>query len=657
MVRRSHGPERGTLSRAIRLTTILGAALTWGLASGWTYPPMGPYGGPAQGTPQGPYQVGPQAPHPGAAQAPYPGAPQTPFLGAAPSAYPQAPYQGPQGGYQPAPQVPYPAAPYQFRPVQPDNSRGVPPGYQPPAAQTPGYQPPALAPSYQPPARVPSYQPPAGQMPSYQPGYQGVWPTAPSGYAPQQAPQRQTKQPRLEWTLNETQPYVQQNLLLRLRLVSADGLTTADPDLPANGDALMQRLAGPTSSTRAAGGNGQREVITEFVLTLTPLRSGNLELPPPKVTGTRPGAYGGSERYEAVAAKPVRLQVRPSMASVRPWLPLRSLTLNASFDHGEQLRPGQPVTLALELTAVGAHAAQLPNLEDQLVSPDFRVYREQSLTDTSLSPDGRQMIGTRTEYYTLVPQSAGVLRLPQIEVPWWNVETGTRQVATLPIRTLRIGGGSGPFNLPASLTAEGAGWGKVWLPLGAVLLVLTGYWAGVFYRGRGAPSESAPAMMVRLRSGVADISRIAGQQTRRALLRLHPAPVAASLQGVVFGLLPDSSRFLMVARHASQADTPVLWCERFERAARRYLRAGPPGSLPSTTERILALRPRADRTKITRLMEQLDAALYGRQDIDFPRWKLEFMRQVGRIHALLRTRRTQRRIHRAQLPALNPRPA
>jgi hypothetical protein len=530
----------------------------------------------------------------------------------------------------------YPGMPYQFRPAQPDNARGAPPVYQPPAGQLPGYQ------------------QPAGQTQGFQPGYQGAWPGGPGGYGQQPPAVRQAKPPSLEWTLEETQPYVQQNLLLRLRLISSDSLTTADPELPANGDVLLQKLAGPTSSTRAVGGNGRREVVTEFVLTLTPLRSGNLELPALKVTGTRPGAYGASERYEAVAPKLIRLQVRPAMASVRPWLPLRSLTLNASFDHGEQVRPGQPVTLALELAAVGAHAAQLPNLEDQLTSPDFRVYREQSLTDTSLSPDGRQLVGKRTEYYTLVPQSGGTLRLPEIEVPWWNVDAGARQVATLPIRTLSIAGGSGPFSLPASITAGGSGWAAVWLPLAAVLLVLAGYWAGVLYRGRGPSAEPGLALVARLRSGATQAARFASDQGRRALHRLHPAPVAASLHGAALGLLPETSRLLMVARHANQADTPAAWCERLEQGARRHLRACHTGSLPTMTERLLALRPRADRAKLTRLMEQLDAALYGRQDIDFPRWKRDFMHQVGRAPALLRPRRAESRIRRAHLPALNP---
>ena len=63
-----------------------------------------------------------------------------------------------------------------------------------------------------------------------------------------------------------------------------------------------------------------------------------------------------------------------------------------------------------------------------------------------------------------MPLGGGTLRLPEIKVPWWNLETGTRQVATLPIRTLSIQGAAGPFGLPASLTDPGSGWSKVWTP-------------------------------------------------------------------------------------------------------------------------------------------------------------------------------------------------
>jgi len=596
----------GTATRV--LLAVAGLVLSTCVAAQWSYPPYGRYGGP----PQGGYR-----PPPG--QSGYPGQPQ-----GRPYQMPQGmPYQGrPQGmPYQGYPQGQPQAMPYQYRPVPPSNAQGVPPSYQAPAAPSQGYQ--------------------------------KGW----GGYGQRQAAS-QSPAPRLEWTLSQTQPYVQQNLLLKLRLISGESLTTADPELADSDDALIQKLSGPTSSTRTGSG-GRQEVVTDFVLVVTPLHTGRLELPPPAITGTRPGPYGGSERYEAKAREPIKLQVRPAMTSVRPWLPLQALTLNASVDHPEQVRPGQPVTLALELSAEGAMAAQLPNLENQLTSPDFRVYREQTLTDSGLSKDGRTLVSRRTEYYTLVPQSGGNLRLPEISVPWWNVETGTREVAKLPIRTLNIAGGSGPFNLPTSILG-GSDWSKVWMPLLAVLLLLAGYWGGVFWRRRqtgeaitgGMPSGGAIA--VRLRDWLAQSGRSVSETTRTGLRRLHPAPLAGRAQTAAVGLLPATSRFLMVVRKANQAKDPAEWCDRFEHGARKHLKFYGKNNVPSMTQRILELRPRADQERVARLMEQLDAALYGRQDIDFPRWKRELNHQISRAGGLMRPRRPGTRIRRAHLPALNP---
>jgi hypothetical protein len=452
----------------------------------------------------------------------------------------------------------------------------------------------------------------------------------------------------LEWSLDASQPYVQENLLLRLDLISPDELTTADPDLAGQDAVLLQKLAGPTTSTRGSGDS--RELVTQFWLVLTPLRAGDLTLPPPKITGMRPGNYGAPERYEAVGTSPIALQVRPAMATVHPWLPLRSLSLNAVFDRPERVEPGQPVTLVLESTAAGGLAAQLPNLEEQLVSPDFRIYREQTLSANTLSKDGRQLTATRTEYYTLVPQGGGTLRLPEIKVPWWNLETGSRQVATLPIRTLSIEGATGPLGLAVSLIDAGAGWSRVWLPITGILLVLAGYWIGVLYQRR----LPGVGLNTRLRSWSSQTIDRSMNGSTRLLKRLDPTHLAARAKAAAIRRLPESSRLLMCVRDAHRARDPVAWSERFERSARHLLHAPDQGGAPNLTERILTLRPRADRTRLTRLMHELDRALYGRQPLDFARWKRDFMRQVGRTPNLIRPRRPETRIRRAALPALNP---
>ena len=587
--------ERSRCARAGRagFAAGFGLWLAWSTALGWTYPP--PYG------PAGPYGAPPA------------GAPGLP------------PGQYAQPGGQPAP--------WQFRPAQPDNSRGMPPARPtPPQGQTPYGVP--------------------GQVLRPAPGYPPGWP---GGYAQHRArTQAASPPPRLEWSIDDTRPYVEQNLLLRLKLISSDALTTADPDLAGGDDVLMQEIAGPETSIRN-GGDGRRELVTQFTLILTPLRPGNLELPHLEVTGTRPGTDGAAERYQAVATSPVRLQVRPAIAAVRPWLPLHSLTLAATIDQRERIEPGQPVTLALEVAAVGALAAQLPSLEDQLVSPDFRIYREQTLTDGGLSKDGRELTAKRTEFYTLVPQRGGTLRLPEIKVPWWSLQAGSRQIATLPIRTLIVQGGAGPFGLPAALTGLGPGWSKVWLPIAGLLLVLAGYWGGVLYHRR--PPAAGPALKVRLRDWMRQAIGNLRNRVTRTLSSLAPAPLAARVSATALEFLPEASRLSICVRHANRARDPIDWCERFEQSTRRLLRAPAQRGIPNLTERILRLRPRADRARVAQLMSQLDAVRYGGQALDFPRWKRDLLRQVGRRPHLIGPRRPGTRGRRAALPELNPRPA
>jgi hypothetical protein len=299
----------------------------------------------------------------------------------------------------------------------------------------------------------------------------------------------------------------------------------------------------------------------------------------------------------------------------------------------------------------------LPSLEDQLSGQNLRVYREQVLTEGGLTADKRDLSARRTEYYTLVPQSAGRLILPEISVAWWNTELDTREIARLPMRTLSIGGANGSFGMPGSIMSED-GWGLVWLPLLGILLLLAGYWGGVFYGTRSGRPASGPPQ-VGLAAGLADRVRALGALSGERWTEREPtAPRSADrprLRAATIAALPPSSRFLMCVRHANQASEPVEWCDRFEADARSRLRFQGEVTQPNLTRLILTLRPGADPATLTRLMQELDTALYGgRAGLDFARWKRDFMRQVGRGAGLRRRAGRVSRVKRAALPALNP---
>jgi hypothetical protein len=504
-------------------------------------------------------------------------------------------------------------------------------------------------------SRVPGYQPGPG---AYQPGWPGQYGGTPYG---QQQTGQTSRPPRLEVEVGDRQPYVQENVLLKLRVVSDQNLSTATPELPNSNDLLFQKLDGPKASTRVGDG-GQREIVNEFIYSLTPLRAGDLELPPLTVSGeTVGGGYGFGRRsgsqYEATGQRKVLLQVRPAMTSVRPWLPLKDLTLNATLDGGEDVEEGQPVTLALELNATGATGSQLPSLEGYLRSADFRVYREQTLTEGKLSADGRRLEGRRTEYYTLVPHSGGKLHLPEIRLPWWNVDTGKREYAALPIQMLQVEGESGPFGFPISSGARGGeGLSWFWLPLAGLILLLLGYWAGVWYRGQTTGQPQRTPLGARLSDSLRSAGSKAGAGLSSAAQRLNPAPLLQRTGPALSRALPPSSRFLGCVRAANRENDPAAWAERFQESTCRRVHFETQTPLPGISGQILRLRPNADREQIERLMRQLDGALYGNQDIDFQRWKKQFRRQVGRGRDLFSGGGPRLRFRRPLLPELNPQP-
>jgi len=556
---------------------------------------------------------------------------------------------------------------WQYRPQDSSNARGIPPGYQPPGQppEAPPHRLPGQTPN-QPPGAPPRQLP--GQRPSYQqppgPGYQYGWPgqyQAPYG----QPAARRAEPPRVEMELNDHQPYVQENVLLKLRVVSDQNLATAAPELPNSNDVLLQKIGAPKAHSRT-GARGGREIVNEFVYILTPLRAGTIEVPSLRVVGTLYGngfGYGptGNRRFETTSTETIRLQVRPAMASVRPWLPLQDLTLKATLDGDQEVEQGKPVTLTLELTAVGATGDQLPSLESLLHSPDFRVYREQTLNEGQLSQDGRRLEGRRTEYFTLVPRAGGRLQLPEIRLPWWNVTTGTKEYAGLPIHPLQVDGESGRFGLsPSATTTGGGGLSWFWLPLTGIVLLLLGYWGGVWYQ-RHAPRVSAgmgegPALRERLGTGLISLAMTVTARAVGLTKRIDSTPLLGRVQARLSGSLPPSTRFLRCVRTANQEDDPAAWAERFQDLTRQHLQFDTQTSLPGITGKILALRPGADPQQLGRLMQQLDGTLYGNQDIDLTRWKKQFHSQIGRRRGLISA--SGRRLHltRARLPALNPQP-
>lgn len=583
------------------------------------------------------------------------------------------PWEPPRLAQQAYPQQP--GNPWSFRPRSPTNARGVPP------ASTSGQAPPSGYPQpgtwQQMPPKYPgsgTSNPYPGAYPAQQPG---GYPGSPS-YGTSRQGSSPTVRPSLEVNLHETQAYVQQPVLVQLDVVSFGNLATASPELAGFDSILLEEVSGPTTSVRSSGRD--RQIVNSYVLAMTPLRAGSLEVGPFEVSGT----LAGGVPFSAEASTHSRLEVRPVVASVRPWLPLRALQLTRELDESAALAEGQPTTLTLRMQATGGTGAQLPDLEPMLQSNDFRAYREQTIIDTRLSADGTVLEGIRTEIYTLVPYSGGRLQLPELRINWWNLETARRESSSVPIKNVSVAGESGPFGFgrgsgwlgdrggsrtKSEVGSKGEGWSWFWIPVGSIMLLLIGYWAGVWYRIKRPGSSNADERAARDRTiSRAPLSqRMAGTGTRlgsrlgaglrTGLRRLDPRAAAATIwRGLQTGLrklMPASMRVYHCAIEAERASSASEWVLRFKSSACQSLRTPNREPLPHLADRILRLRPGADGARVRRLIQELDDALYNGAKLDMRRWKRELRRALrpgwGAFRGLIGDR-----LQRARLPALNP---
>jgi len=479
--------------------------------------------------------------------------------------------------------------------------------------------------------------------------------------------------PRMEVKLNNTSPYEHEAVLLTLRVISDVNLKTATPQIPQSDRLVIQKVDGPNSSARTSR-SGKREIVNEFVFAVSPLVPGDINIPPIHISGTLAslphqgyGRNAASRRFDVAMPNSLSLHTKAAAADVHPWLPLEQLELKARFDGHAEAVAGKPMTLVVEISAVGASGAQLPSVETMLQNPDFRVYREKTRTTGRLSANGHRLLGTRTEYYTLIPQFGGKLQLPPVRLAWWNVKTETLEYSAIPIHTLSASGGlrgEGELGLtrPSSLFPAGSPM-AFWIPLAGMIGLLSGFWLAAWWRARKAPHQwPFPRFRdTKLASRIPKLS-IAGPASRAVvrvqdtLSRLNPLPYGRRIRHRMVATLPTSLRFWFCVRCIDNEQDPGRWGQTLKFLACKHLDLSPHAPLPRVAERIIELQPKSDPARIRALIKGLESAIYGHETLDFESWKREFKRIV-RPRLVIFRRHAQKSGNDDRLPELNPRQA
>lgn len=237
-----------------------------------------------------------------------------------------------------------------------------------------------------------------------------------------------------------TESYVQAQVLYRIKVYRA--VPTRQPALrdPEFGGAevLIERAGEERSYDSLL--NGRTYNVVERVYAIFPQESGEVTISPARFEARvlRDGRITGRKLFES-EAQTIRVLPIPEPPADFPgaaWLPAKDLQLDDDWSRQtDDLRAGEPITRVITISALGQLETQIPAIEPLNVAA-VNVYPDRPELSRQIEPGGIR--GIRKDQYAIIGVDAGVVTLPPLRLPWWDLEAGEWKVAELPERSISI---------------------------------------------------------------------------------------------------------------------------------------------------------------------------------------------------------------------------
>ena len=234
--------------------------------------------------------------------------------------------------------------------------------------------------------------------------------------------------------------YVQAQVLYTVKVyrsVATRQPRLSEPSL--EGVEVLIELAGEERSYESIL-NGRHYNVVERVYAFFPQESGELSIAPARFEARvlRGGRITGRKVFESEPLTVVVNPIPPPPPEFpnAAWLPAKSVELSEVWSREpDRLPVGEPITRHVTVTALGQLSTQIPVI-DPAVSDSVKIYPDKPELRVTAGVGGIK--ATRKDQYAMIGVRAGVVELPALQLPWWNIEQGEWQVASLPSRSLTI---------------------------------------------------------------------------------------------------------------------------------------------------------------------------------------------------------------------------
>ena len=234
--------------------------------------------------------------------------------------------------------------------------------------------------------------------------------------------------------------YVQSQIVFTLRLFVGIGTGRATLSAPevSGVEAIVERLGEDANYSTTRG--GRNFVVRERSYAVFAQEAGTLNIGP-VVFEVMVIPNRGFSRVQRYNSESVQVDVLPAVAPPAEypravWLPASRVEISERWsEESTALEMGIPQTRTLTIEADGLLETQLPGLE-MTTAEGIRQYSDQPELDRTTGPAGLTV--QRTERFAVIAQQEGEVALPEIELPWWNVDARQWEVARIPSRMLTV---------------------------------------------------------------------------------------------------------------------------------------------------------------------------------------------------------------------------
>lgn len=244
--------------------------------------------------------------------------------------------------------------------------------------------------------------------------------------------------------------YVGEPVLVQLTLfynVNVDG-TFADVT---PGDSEWEPLGDGSTGTIEQDGSNYN--YTRFQYLYTPLSSGPRELPAFEFEGDyRTNRLAPRMPLTDVRSDPIPLTVKPipdEFPDGHPWLPARNLSLEQTWSQEtDTYQAGDQINRELRIEATGPAASNLPSVLSNLTTgAGINSYPNPAQTNDQIIDENR--IAERRESTAYLLVAGGEHTLPEVRVPWWDLDSDALRWAEAPGQSFSVQDALAPVDIPA----------------------------------------------------------------------------------------------------------------------------------------------------------------------------------------------------------------